>query len=179
MAYNPPVFEAQFPIVKEFVYHLVYYRALGAAYSRHQLKSEFWAATINAHLIRAVIVWCMVFGSDSSDIHWKRLSDKTPAKFRAGFYKGLEQRTGFDKLRWERLRKQMTDFRNKFVAHHELIDPLPVVPLLDGALDVVYFYDNWVRKVITPAFVEPLLKASAERIKKDVTPLIERFMSLG
>ena len=75
MNFEHKVFANQFPIVKMFVYHLIYYQVLLKGYQEHQLQNEFWTLTIDAHLLRAVINWCMVFGSDKSEpTHWKQLS---------------------------------------------------------------------------------------------------------
>jgi hypothetical protein len=75
MNFEQKVFMHQFPIVKMFIYHLIYHRVLLKSYQEHQLQNEFWTLTIDAHLLRAVTNWCMVFGSDKSEpTHWKQLS---------------------------------------------------------------------------------------------------------
>ena len=94
MNYEPEVFRNQFPIVKWFVYHLIYYRALSTGYEEHGMQNEFWTLTIDAHLLRATIDWCMVFGSDKSNpTHWKRLyiaeSDAPYQSFREGLFNVL------------------------------------------------------------------------------------------
>ena len=67
MRYEPEVFVRQFPLVKQFVHHLIYYRELVRVYRDLHLKSAFWTATIDAHLSRASLLWCMVFGSEGSN----------------------------------------------------------------------------------------------------------------
>ncbi len=64
MEYDTDVFREQFPIVKTFLYHLTCYRELHRVYQDLDLKSEFWTHTIDAHLLQAAILWCMVFGSN-------------------------------------------------------------------------------------------------------------------
>jgi hypothetical protein len=54
MNFEHKVFINQFPIVKMFIYHLIYYQALLKSYQEHQLQNEFWTLTIDAHLLRAV-----------------------------------------------------------------------------------------------------------------------------
>ena len=86
MGYNPDVFIEQFPLVKRFLYHLLYYRTLHEAYIRNQLQSEFWTHTIDAHLLQALINWCMVFGSDGCNpTHWKKLSLTQSHELQEGF----------------------------------------------------------------------------------------------
>ena len=86
MNYNFEVFQNQFLIVYRFVHHLTYYRALSDGYKKHQLQNPFWMSTIDAHLLRATLNWCMVFGSDESNpTHWKRLSVTKSEKFQKNF----------------------------------------------------------------------------------------------
>lgn len=162
--------------MKNFVYHLVFARLLNASYSRHQLKSVFWTLTIDAYMLQANILWCMVFGTDKSDVHWKKISDEDPTTLQDSFRNGLNQWAGIDRAAWDSCRKQMTEFRNKYAAHRDLMNEPLVVPLFNKALDVAFYYDKWVRK-LTPAFAEPTLEATAKNVEAEVTPLIERFMT--
>lgn len=173
--YNSDVFLIQFPIAKRFVYHLVFYRELSAAYTAHGLQSEFWTTTIDAHLLQAAILWCNVFGSHgSSAIHWKHLSHQDSDKLQVSFRKGLEKNVGLSRSQWGKYWKEMTYFRNKYAAHRDHYEK--PVPQFDIALNVAYFYDSWVRQVISPhSFAEPTLIATAERLKRDFAPLIERL----
>ena len=70
----------------------------------------------------------------------------------------------------------MTDFRNKYAAHRELEFNSPV-PNFDTALAVAYYYDNWVRRVISPdTFAEPQLDSFALSLQKSVVPLVEKLL---
>ena len=51
MNFEHKVFINQFPIVKMFIYHLIYYRALLKRYQEHQLQNEFWTLTIDEHFV--------------------------------------------------------------------------------------------------------------------------------
>jgi len=64
VSYEPRVFREQFPLVKIFIQHLIYYRELGRLYHDEGLESPFWASTIYAHATQAVTFSCMVFGRD-------------------------------------------------------------------------------------------------------------------
>jgi hypothetical protein len=63
MQYKPEIFREQFPLVKYFVCHLIYYRGLYHEYQKIELKSSFWTFTIDAHLIRGShsVVQCVWF----------------------------------------------------------------------------------------------------------------------
>lgn len=179
MNYEPEVFRNQFPIVKWFVYHLTYYRALSKGYREHRLQNEFWTLTIDAHLLRGTIDWCMVFGSDKSNpTHWKQLAITESKALHRSFREGLFKATDLDRYTWKQYWKSMTDFRNKYAAHRELEFASPV-PNFDTALAVAYYYDNWVRRVISPdAFAEPTLESFALSLQKSVVPLVERLLDV-
>ena len=177
--YDPDVFRNQFPIVKKFVYHLTYYRTLLTGYRERGLQDEFWTLTIDAHLLRATINWCMVFGSDKTNpTHWKRLSVKEPQKLYKSFRGGLSQETGLNVQQWQRYWNSMVDFRNKYAAHREWNFSKPV-PNFDIALAVAYHYDNWVRKVISPdVFDEPPIEEFAISLYRSSTQLIGKLFGV-
>ena len=177
--YNTDVFMEQFPLVKRFLYHLLYYRGLHEAYSRNQLQSEFWTHTIDAHLLLALINWCMVFGSDGfNPTHWKKLSLTQSKELQESFRNGLIGDTGISWAEWEEYWKKMTAFRDKYAAHRELDFNSPV-PKFDLALKVAHYFDDWIRHVISPdSFEEPPLRESEERISKTLAPLADKLIKL-
>lgn len=177
MHYDPQVFMSQFPIVKRFVYHLVYYRALSKAYRESQLQSEFWTLTIDAHLLQAVNHWCMVFGADGCNpTHWKHLSPDQSKTLRQSFRGGLFQEAGLNAQAWDQYWKEVVDFRNNYAAHRALEFSSPV-PHLDTALKVVNYYDKWIRRVISPdTFAEPLLEEFCLKLGQSVAPLVSQLM---
>jgi hypothetical protein len=59
------VLKHQFPIVKLFIFHLIYARIVRESYQTSQFQNEFWSLTSDANLLRAVNYWCMVFGKDN------------------------------------------------------------------------------------------------------------------
>lgn len=179
MDYNPDVFREQFPLIKRFVYHLIYYRALHAAYAESQIQSEFWTHTIDVHLLQALINWCMVFGSHGCNpTHWKKLSRTQSEELEASFRSGLTKSADIDETKWNKYWKEMTAFRDKYAAHRELVYNSPV-PNFDLALKVANYYDEWIRQIIYPdAFDEPLLKETAEKVKSAIAPLIARLLNV-
>lgn len=179
MEYKSEIFIEQFPIVKCFLYHLVYYRGLSNVYNKFQLKSEFWTHTIDAHLLQAAIHWCMVFGADGCNpTHWKNLSADDSAELIRSFRQCLFNKTGINSGEWEKYWKEMTSFRNQYAAHRELNYKNPV-PDFSIALNISHYYDNWIRKVIEPdVFDEPLLTETEENLKKAVAPLIDQLLKI-
>jgi hypothetical protein len=177
MNFEHKVFINQFPVVKKFVYHLIYYRALLKCYQEHQLQNEFWTLTIDAHLLRAVTNWCMVFGSDKTEpTHWKQLSITDSKALYKSFREGLLEATDFNPHAWRQYWKSVVDFRNKYAVHRELEFNSPV-PKFDKALAVAYYYDTWVRGIISPAsFDEPPLELFAQTLRELVVPMVEKLL---
>jgi hypothetical protein len=177
--YNPDVFREQFPLIKQFAYHLLYYRALHAAYAQSQVQSEFLTHTIDAHLLQATVYWCMVFGSDGCNpTHWKKLTQTQSDDLEASFRNGLTKFTGVNTTEWEKYWKEITDFRNTYAAHRALDYNSPV-PNFNLALKVAYYYDEWIRQLIYPDyFQEPSLKDTAEKVKSGIAPLIARLIAV-
>jgi hypothetical protein len=121
------VLKHQFPIVKLFIYHLIYARIVRESYRTSQIQNEFWSLTSDAHLLRAVNYWCMVFGKDNEATHWKCLVKKSKDDVRA-FREGLFRETGLDEDGWRDYWTGITTFRDKYAAHRELepfTDPVP------------------------------------------------------
>ena len=187
MHYDPDIFLEQFSIVKRFIYHLFYYRALHASYEKHKMQSEFWVHTIDAHLLQATISWCMVFGSDGCNpTHWKNLSQINPQDIQENFRAGLPSHTGLDMEMWKKYWKELNDFRNEFAAHRHINFQKPV-PNFEVALKIAYYYDDWIRDLIEkgydkeeqsipPAiFEEPSLKESEMVLKEEVAPLMDQL----
>ncbi len=90
MQINDEIFSVQYPILKNFICHLSYYRVLFRLYKEEEVHSEFWTRTIDAHLLRAVIDWCMVFGTDNNPTHWKKLPAKNKDRHIKAFRRLLE-----------------------------------------------------------------------------------------
>ena len=178
MEYNVDIFCEQFPIVKTFLYHLTCYRELHRTYQDLNLKSEFWTHTIDAHLLQASILWCMVFGSHGCNpTHWKKLCDQDRENLEDSFRKCLFKNTEFTQKKWDAYWKEMNNFRGGYAAHRELNYSKPV-PQFKTAEEVAYYYDKWIRELIEPdIFEEPSLKESVALMQKGIRPLAMHYLS--
>jgi hypothetical protein len=174
--YDQQVFIQQLPIAKRFTYHFVYYRALHKAYREKKLQSEFWSLTIDAPLLQAIICWCMVFGSGGCNpTHWKHLSPTNSDELQKSFRNGLFRDAELNEKSWSTYWKEITDFRNSYVAHRELNSSLPV-PNLDTALKVALYYDYWIREVISPdTFDEPSLETFISELHNSTILFIDKI----
>lgn len=152
--YRKEVFVEQVPLVYLFAKHLLHHRALTSAFAGKQFRSSFWFDTANAHILQAFIYWCMVFGNhDSNKTHWKKLAVGPTNTLRMSFRKGVCEHLSITEAEWDSYQSDMVTFRNKFVAHRDFAIPRPV-PMLDRALEVAFFYDSWVRRLISPDILE-------------------------
>ena len=167
--------DRQYKILVRFIHHLAYYRILGRAYIDLRIKSEFWTCTIDAHILRAIIDWCMVFGTDSNELHWKKvaLDDFTQSAFRN--YLLTEMSLTLEQ--WSECRSNMMHFRNRYAAHSNI--PYPPTPTMDLALGAVTTYDNWIRDSIVAALDEPSLQQRYDRLMLNSAKPLTHAVSLG
>ena len=177
--YNLEIFVEQFPLVKLFMRHIVYYREINKACKAIQLKSVLWTYTINVHLLQAAITWCMVFGAEGcNQTHWKKLSEKDCEELQSSFRNRLQEVTGLSLEQWNNYWLEITTFRNKYVAHRELNYDKPV-PNFSNAITVALFYDQWIREIIAPDILaEPPLEEFLIKLKSSIVPLIEKLLSV-
>jgi len=171
------VLKHQFPIVKLFIYHLIYARIVRESYRTSQIQNEFWSLTSDAHLLRAVNYWCMVFGKDNEATHWKCLVKKSKDDVRA-FREGLFRETGLDEDGWRDYWTGITTFRDKYAAHRELEPFTDPVPDFDNTLLVAHYYDWWVRNIVAPPGIweEPPLKQFTQSLQQSTFPLINKLL---
>ena len=178
MEYNADIFCEQFPIVKQFLYHLTCHRELLRVYQDLDLKSEFWTHTIDAHLLQAAILWCMVFGPHGCNrTHWKKLCDHDSEALKDSFRRGLFKETKLTQGTWQTYWDNMNRFRGGYAAHGDLNYSEPV-PDFNIAQEVAYFYDQWIREVIeSHVFDEPPLKESVRRMQQEIRPLAMHYLA--
>lgn len=165
----------QYEVLVRFIHHLAYYRTLWRAYTDQQFQSEFWKYTIDAHILRAINDWCTVFGTDSNEMHWKKVfvDDFTQSAFRSYLLSTL----GLTLEQWSECRANMMEFRNRYVAHSNI--PYPPLPTMDIALRVVTTYDDWFRNSVDATFDEPSLKERYDRIMRTLKKPLYQAVSLG
>jgi hypothetical protein len=171
----------QYQMLVSFVHHLAYSRVLRSLYNELQQKSEFWTRTIDAHLLRAVIDWCMVFGTDSSEIHWKKvIVDK---EMQCAFRQRLLKLGKFKSDQWDDYWDDMTTFRNKYAAHRTAEEIYPTTPMMDTAFLVCLTYDHWIRDWLRESqnavFDEPSLEERYERVTHTSQKLLKPLVELG
>jgi hypothetical protein len=167
----------QYQVLVSFVHHLAYYRVLRRFYVDLKQDSEFWTRTINAHLLRAVIDWCMVFGTDSNQIHWKRVAADENAQ--QDFRRFVLDVASLTQDELDTYWSKMTIFRNDFAAHKIVASNYPAAPDMDTALVVATAYDDWLRQAVNAAFDEPSLQGRYDRLMRTTEESLRQLISLG
>jgi hypothetical protein len=166
----------QYEVLVSFIQHLAYYRVLNKLYNDMRQRSEFWTTTINAHLLRAIIDWCMVFGTESNELHWKKVV--TGKNIQRDFRRHLLSASSMTQNQWDDYWRDMTTFRNKYTAHRIAMESYPTTPKMDTALLVATTYDQWIRGCIKEScivfFDEPSLQNRYDRI----TRISQKFLKL-
>lgn len=167
----------QHGVLVSFIHHLAYYKVLFLHYKASDNKSEFWKWTIDAHLNNAIVDWCMVFGTDANEVHWKNvlLDDH----YRADFLHSLKSVTGMDKMQFRRFWVEITEFRNKYATHRNTSDAYPSVPYMDKACCVAICYDDCLRTKIVDIIYEPSLRERYERLLRTSENIFKKLINCG
>ena len=151
MEYNIYCFCEVFPLLKNFLYHLASHRQINAALHELPGEREFWVYTCDAHIENAVLAWCMVFGTDSNETHWKKIFNGYDDA-RNSFLKYLHDKSNISIDDFQKCWDQMTAFRNDYVAHKA--GYAKPVPHFDMACTIVFCFDVWIREQIKPDFID-------------------------
>lgn len=152
MEYNEDCFSKVIPLLKDFLYHLASYRVIRSTLNKFPGEREFWVYTCDAHLKNAALVWCMVFGTDFNETHWKNIFKGYNENANELFRKYLQDNSNIKKDDFQKYWESMKTFRNDYVAHKAGYDK--PVPVFDVACTIVFCFDSWLRKMISPDSID-------------------------
>lgn len=128
-------------IARNFVWQLVHHRALKAAVT--DFKPCFWIIAANDCFDMAVLNWCKLFGSDSEDMHWKKIF-----AYKDGFRRFLFSQSRLNEREWAGYHEELTEYRNKWIGHFDGEFRPARHPDLQPALDsVIAFYQYLLSKL--------------------------------
>lgn len=130
----------------EHIFRLLYVVRNAASYRslkkyKDGFNQNYWILVFNNFYDAAVLEWCKVFGTDNEPTHWKTLVDD-----HTSFRKGLLARIGIGEHGWESYWKQVRDYRNNLITHHQKTPKVTQYPPLDNALEAAFFYYEWLVK---------------------------------
>lgn len=172
MNYNEKIFTEQMYILRDFLYHYRSYSVLHRNFDELSKISsqEFWVFTINAHYYQAINLWCMIFGTNKNETHWKKLGlskEFTPIVLAAVDLTDKEY-----KNYWE----SVIEWRNKYSAHR-VPNFREDTPDLKLARKVVLLYEEWVSENIDDIISFSLELYEAE-FEEEAEELIQNIISV-
>lgn len=124
----------------DFVRQLSLHRAFDGY--QGQLRHNFWIYIYNNSIDMAVLDWCHLFANHSDALHWKKVIPDGD-EFRINLFKHLE----ISETTWKVYRDSLKSYRDKNVAHIEVLPALNI-PDMTFALDsTAFYYDSVVKEL--------------------------------
>ena len=148
------IVEIQLDLLWNFTSSLAYYRAIQQDYSRIEKNKPFWECSMNAHYLRAITDWCIVFGANSNEAHWKQVSTVDKAKIELAIRPIILAAANFTENDWKLYHEEVTGFRNGYASHRN-VNFSGNVPNLDKAFEIAKSYFEWLKELLRPATNEP------------------------
>lgn len=152
--FSQRVLQIQMDLLYHFTRSLAYYRTIHQDYQRIQRCQGYWCHTMNTNLLRAISDWCVVFGQDGNESHWKNLSVEHKPEVTEEVKKVIKRSSGFSDQEWRVYWQRMCDFRSGYVAHRNPEFDAPV-PHMDKAFDIAAGHFEWLKEQLRPAKNEP------------------------
>lgn len=151
---NKEIVEIQLDLLWNFTRSLAYYRAIQQDLNNIESNKEFWEYTMNAYYLRAITDWCIVFGTDSNESHWKKLSQSEREKLQSKVRPLIRAAANFTQNEWDQYHEEVTGFRNGYASHRN-VNFTSNVPSLDKAYEIAKSYFEWLKELLRPATNEP------------------------
>ena len=123
------VVEAQMTLLCNFVHSLAFYRTIRQDYDRIEDNKKFWTHFMNSCYLRAITDWCIVFGANNNEAHWKKTAKNKNEEFKSEIRPMIYSAAEISQNKWKEYHKEVVDFRNRYAAHRN-IDYKDNVPLL-------------------------------------------------
>ncbi|MCQ6264512.1 hypothetical protein M1K46_02375 [Fictibacillus sp. WQ 8-8] len=139
MNYNEAILTEQYHTLKDFLFHYASFKFLHEKFEdiTSYGSTEFWVYTINSHYYQAINLWCMIFGTEKNEIHWRKLG--LNMEFTSIIISGL----GIGIEDYQSYWKQLLDWRNQYSAHR-VPGYRQETPDLKLARKVALLYEEWV-----------------------------------
>lgn len=143
MRYNKEIYEAQIPLMYDFVHHKIIHSKIIERGNILGVNNLFWITTCNAHYYMAVVTWCKIFGNWKEDTHWSNNSFNDKQEF----LNILFNRQHINSEIWGEYREGMKALRDKYIAHRDLRTKVNVVSL-ELAYQSVLILNEWIRSKV-------------------------------
>ena len=123
-----------------FARNYAYYKA-GWEKDQFKRKEQFWISLNNNFLDICVLEWYKLFGNHKDKHHWKKVMNHDKDFKQRMFEKLKIKQTDLDKVHGI-----IMAYRDKFVAHLDSEETMNI-PMLEEALNMVFFYYSEVKKI--------------------------------
>lgn len=135
--------EVQFNLVHDCIRACVYVEHIASTSSKNNASLSI----LDMCHSEAIIYWNQIFGTDSQQAHWKKLSEKLPIPANAKL-KPFGRAMVIDSLnitedQWKKYHQEMVGFRNNRLAHFDVAVWYESPPNLDWALQSAHLYREW------------------------------------
>jgi hypothetical protein len=117
---NKKIVETQFPLLVNFARSLAAYRAIFNDFARIERNQIFWIQTADLNFLNAVTIWCMIFGANNNETHWKNTPRNNIDKFRQEFRTLVCTASGLTDAEWKKYHEEMRNFRDTFISHRNI-----------------------------------------------------------
>ena len=144
------IVEIQLDLLWHFTRSLAFYRVIQQDFYNIGSNKGFWECTMNAHYLRAITDWCIVFGADSNEAHWKKLTLDEKEKFQSEVCPLIRDAANFTQDEWTQYHTEVTKFRNGYASHRNVSFTCNV-PSLDKAYEIAKSYFEWLKELLRPA----------------------------
>ena len=112
-----------------------YYRAWNAGPAVRR-ETQFWRALNGNFIDICLLEWCKLFGDLKAKHHWsKSVTDSDR------FSAGLHLKLGMNQAEFDEYRREVREYRDKFVAHLDELNQMAIPRLQPIINSVRYLYD--------------------------------------
>ena len=121
--------------------HMAYYRSGWNSNGKLILNSQFWVAANGNFIDMCVLEWCKLFGDKKGKHYWEKgISDPK------AFYEGLLKKLRIEEIEFKDYIDEMRTYRDKYIAHLDLVEKFDVPRLDITKNSVIYLYDYLLKK---------------------------------
>lgn len=135
--------EIQFHLVHDCIRAIIYADYI----ETYSPKADAWLSIKDMFYSEAVIAWNAIFGTNSQNSHWKKLSEKLPIP-KGSKLKPFGKELIIEELKitteeWEQYHLAMVNMRNERIAHFNFEVTKNNFPNVSWALRSAYLYREW------------------------------------
>ena len=140
----------------EIEFHLVHDCIRAAIYADYVVRIKplkaAWLSISDMLYAEAVITWNVIFGTNSQELHWKKVTEKLPiptnSKLKPFGKEMIIAYLGITKEEWGKYHSEMVDIRNERLTHFNYNIIRENMPNITWALNSAYLYREWLLSLL-------------------------------